>query len=717
MANASILFTAKDNFTTAVEKMRNATKNFSQDADGLRGKLNALNSTKYHLNLDLSRAQTELKSAKKAFEALGDEANSKRFVEAQQNYDAIKSKIQLLGDEAKKTEKALKGMGDEQDKVSQTGASGTGGASSSDSQSVLKGLATSGISKQLSDSVTQLATAGIQSLYGDKTASAIGNILGGALAGGAAGSVAGPIGAAVGAVGGAIAGTIQTVAEQIGERDSELQSRVQSQYDSIQAGRASDLSSGAATASGRETMMLSLKTLLGSAEAADEMMSQIIDFAAHTPFSYDDLTSATKTMLAYGTAVEDILPMLSAIGDAGSAVGLSGSDIATLATYLGRIQSNGRATQEYLNPMQERGINVYGALAEAYGKSVSEIKEMISKGQVDGNTAVQAIVNYMTDNFGGAMGEMSATTSGLQSTLDDLIDGIKAAEGAAYNEEKKSGTGGLEDQIAWYTENEDRLKDAYAAYGEFQASVENAQSKLYMDNMDALFGSDEYKQAAAEENGALLGNLMAKAQIDAENQYYDTEAGQKMEAANLQLAQYIQESAVVNDAWYAAGVLMGEQFSKGWMGVESQIAHAATEQAAQAVIGHDTSDNTDADVAGKASAYSGFLHDFGLMGYNDQIAFYNSAGADFKTVLKTSGAWKGGIPSYAYGLDRVPYDNYPALLHEGERVLTAQQARSEGNPVSVTVNFGGVTVRSENDADMLVDKLVDSLQAAMRGVV
>lgn len=29
---------------------------------------------------------------------------------------------------------------------------------------------------------------------------------------------------------------------------------------------------------------------------------------------------------------------------------------------------------------------------------------------------------------------------------------------------------------------------------------------------------------------------------------------------------------------------------------------------------------------------------------------------------------------YAVGLDRVPYDNYPALLHKGEMVLTAAEA-------------------------------------------
>lgn len=35
------------------------------------------------------------------------------------------------------------------------------------------------------------------------------------------------------------------------------------------------------------------------------------------------------------------------------------------------------------------------------------------------------------------------------------------------------------------------------------------------------------------------------------------------------------------------------------------------------------------------------------------------------------------VHSNAFGLERVPYDNYPALLHAGERVLTAREARNQ----------------------------------------
>lgn len=33
-----------------------------------------------------------------------------------------------------------------------------------------------------------------------------------------------------------------------------------------------------------------------------------------------------------------------------------------------------------------------------------------------------------------------------------------------------------------------------------------------------------------------------------------------------------------------------------------------------------------------------------------------------------------GALGFAYGKDRVPYDNYPAILHQGEKVLTRNQA-------------------------------------------
>ena len=70
--------------------------------------------------------------------------------------------------------------------------------------------------------------------------------------------------------------------------------------------------------------------------------------------------------------------------------------------------------------------------------------------------------------------------------------------------------------------------------------------------------------------------------------------------------------------------------------------------------------------------------------------------------------------SHAYGLKYVPYDNYPILAHQGERLLTAQEARSQDRAdaggVSVTIT-GPVTVRQDSDIDAIAVRLADEIEA------
>ena len=77
--------------------------------------------------------------------------------------------------------------------------------------------------------------------------------------------------------------------------------------------------------------------------------------------------------------------------------------------------------------------------------------------------------------------------------------------------------------------------------------------------------------------------------------------------------------------------------------------------------------------------------------------------------MQAVGAGEWGSPS-AVGLDRVPYDNYPALLHEGERVLTASEARAQdavqAAPIQITITGNSFTGTPEEMADALAEILV-----------
>lgn len=67
----------------------------------------------------------------------------------------------------------------------------------------------------------------------------------------------------------------------------------------------------------------------------------------------------------------------------------------------------------------------------------------------------------------------------------------------------------------------------------------------------------------------------------------------------------------------------------------------------------------------------------------------------------------------AIGLNRVPYNGYKASLHEGERILTRNEAnrleKGSGANISITVN---ATYNYETDEDKTIDKLVRQLKLA-----
>lgn len=98
----------------------------------------------------------------------------------------------------------------------------------------------------------------------------------------------------------------------------------------------------------------------------------------------------------------------------------------------------------------------------------------------------------------------------------------------------------------------------------------------------------------------------------------------------------------------------------------------------------------------------------------------------------------GNFFGFAYGKDRVPYDNYPAMLHAGEKVLTRNQADQYerqmstrgvqisqiSSPSSTTTSGGGATVNIEKLADTViiekeadVDKVVEDMVTKFKKLV
>ena len=169
-----------------------------------------------------------------------------------------------------------------------------------------------------------------------------------------------------------------------------------------------------------QTAQIGFATMLGSAEKAQKFLEDIADFAVRTPFEYPELLEAAKRMLAYGFAAEEVLPTLRAVGDASAALGSGSVGIDRITLALGQIQAKGKLSAEEMRQLTEAGVPAWHILAEAMGKTVPELQDMVSKGLVPGGKAVEMLTAGMTKRFGGMMASMEDTWQGVTSSIKDI---------------------------------------------------------------------------------------------------------------------------------------------------------------------------------------------------------------------------------------------------------------------------------------------------------
>lgn len=166
---------------------------------------------------------------------------------------------------------------------------------------------------------------------------------------------------------------------------------------------------------------IAFTTMLGSGEKAKAFLDKLQTFAAKTPFEFPDLLMASQRMLAMGFQANQVLPTLTAIGDAVAGLGGSSEMVNRVTTALGQMQAKGKATGEEMMQLTEAGIPAWEFLAKKIGVSIPEAMDMVTKGSVKADVAIGALVDGMNNKFGGLMEKQSATFGGLLSTIKDTF--------------------------------------------------------------------------------------------------------------------------------------------------------------------------------------------------------------------------------------------------------------------------------------------------------
>lgn len=172
-----------------------------------------------------------------------------------------------------------------------------------------------------------------------------------------------------------------------------------------------------------ESYLTNFKVMLGSEEAAATKLSEIRKMAASTPFSLDDLTSGTQTLLQFGIAADDTTGVLQRLGD----ISLGNAEkLQTLTRAYGKMSSEQKVTLENVNMMIDAGFNPLNQICDATGESMSDLYKRISDGKVSFSeleAAVEAATSQGGQFYNGML-EASQTFSGRMSTLKDNVSAL-----------------------------------------------------------------------------------------------------------------------------------------------------------------------------------------------------------------------------------------------------------------------------------------------------
>lgn len=463
-----------------------------------------------------------------------------------------------------------------------------------------------------------------------------------------------------------------------------------------------------------ENYTANFETMLGSQEAAAQKVDELKQMAAKTPFEMGDLAGATQQLLAFGVQSEDTGTYLNQLGD----ISLGNKDkLNSLVAAFGKMNSTGKVTLENINQMAEQGFNPLNEISKATGESMTDLYARVSAGKVSLDEIKMAMQNATTGTgqFAGGMDKASQTMTGRISTLKD---NARALVGEVFTPI----TNGIKDQI---------LPGAISA----------------IDTLTAAF----------HQNG-VAGMAAAAGDIIGQGLGLFTQSLPKFGETALNIVSSLAGGIKNNQGQIASGVVTtittlvtgllrslpqllttgGSLLLEIAKGLAQQLPAIGREavnmvtslvQSLWANRGRILQAGVDI-VQGIIDGIISVWHELVSWFNNLWDGLFGRRNVNVNVNASTGGRSIDG--SHAGGLNYVPFNGYRALLHQGEMVLTRQQAnqlreagymylpRSGGKsgdtppPGNKTINMGGITIQiyqqPGEDPDELADRVMERIQ-------
>ncbi len=118
------------------------------------------------------------------------------------------------------------------------------------------------------------------------------------------------------------------------------------------------------------------ETFTGSAEKADEIVTQIRNDSKQSLFDTNNLVTANKLLVSAGVDADKARQTINGLADAIALTGGGNDELNRMAYNLQQVQNVGKASALDIKQFALAGVDVYGMLRDYLGLTTAEIKEM-----------------------------------------------------------------------------------------------------------------------------------------------------------------------------------------------------------------------------------------------------------------------------------------------------------------------------------------------------
>ena len=176
-----------------------------------------------------------------------------------------------------------------------------------------------------------------------------------------------------------------------------------------------------------EDATIAFEVLTGSAKDGQLLFEQIRRFAAESPVTFSNAADATKTMMSFGVAAQDVQKNLQMLSDV---TGGNNDRFKMLSLAFSQTTAAGRLMGQDLLQMINAGFNPLQQISKTTGESMIELKKRMEDGGISAQEVRKAFEDATTEGgmFHGMTDRLANTVTGkLNIALSDMEQKLAAA--------------------------------------------------------------------------------------------------------------------------------------------------------------------------------------------------------------------------------------------------------------------------------------------------